>query len=215
MRPGLPPSAHQAVRPLVVTAFIRLARNGTKHGYTFEHALRVPAPYWAYCGVPDCQLIKEARARQQLATTTRGPPSAAEAFDAVLELTARRLNVETAELVRAAERSVHRAPWGGHCPSWQLVVVWLAKPFLVEMAIAEQEEHQRERQQELQARPQEEQQAQQQARQRQWQGRLQQAYEGQQRRWRQRGPPPLPRAASSWYAWVDAGFAYIHTGMPG
>ena len=60
-------------------------------------------------------------------------------FDFVCRLLAQRLGVTIPELLRAASAAVTQQ----HCPSEKLVVVWLAKPLIVELAMQAHPERER------------------------------------------------------------------------
>ena len=116
---------------LVASLFIRLPRTHVKHAYAFGYkgfqgATDVPAHYELFGTRTDLEQISRTRAlRNQTTSTTEID------FDAICRLLAERLGVGCAALLRAAERSVHPR----HCPSSRLIVLWLSKPLVVEMAM--------------------------------------------------------------------------------
>lgn len=123
-------------RALVVTAFISLPRNATKHGYqSLRHSLKVPADYYMYCSdALQCAQMQEARRP----VDARGVTSAVQqlTYEQLVRSLAQRIDVSVDALLAAARSSVHRAPgWGGHCPSAEIILIWLAKPLLVELAM--------------------------------------------------------------------------------
>ena len=117
--------------PLVVSAFLRLPRSSVKHAYAFHYTafqrvLDVPSPYMLFCSQPDCSQLNRTRTAQGHATDIR-PWS----LDAALQLLAARLQVDATLIEQATTTAVHHS----HCPSRQLIQIWLAKPFVVELAM--------------------------------------------------------------------------------
>ena len=125
---------------LVASLFVRLPRNNVKHAYAFGYkgfqlALDVPAPYELFCSPQvDCEQIRKVREAQNETTATH-----ALELDAVWRLVARRLHVTVEQLRRATTRSIVKK----HCPSAELVLIWLAKPLIVELAMKARPEHDR------------------------------------------------------------------------
>ena len=133
---GLVPPLDPRERALVVTAFISLPRNATKHGYqSLRHSLKVPADYYMYCSdALQCAQMQESRRP----VDARGWSSAVQqlTYEQLVRSLAQRSDVSVDALLAAARSSVHRAPgWGGHCPSAEIILIWLAKPLLVELAM--------------------------------------------------------------------------------
>lgn len=124
---------------IVASLFIRLPRSSVKHAYAFGYkgfqlALDVPAPYELWCTANDCEQIQQTRAAQNHSTTTHLFD-----IDAVWRLAARRLDVSVDQLRRATTRSIVTR----HCPSAELVLIWLAKPLIVELAMEARPDHDR------------------------------------------------------------------------
>ena len=114
--------------PLVTSIFVPLAANKTKHAYPFRHSLHVSAPYLLFCAPKAmCERATAIRAARGLHTDV--VPFDMNALVAELATV---LNVTVAALWAAASSSLHRR----HCPSAELVLLWIAKPFLVRLAMA-------------------------------------------------------------------------------
>ena len=116
---------------LVASLFIRLPQKHAKHAYAFQYkgfklAVDVPAVYELWGSANELEQISKARADQGHATATHPVD-----FEFICRLVARRLGVSTKQLLRAAERSVIPV----HCPSAELIVLWLSKPLVVELAM--------------------------------------------------------------------------------
>mmetsp|Transcript_7588 Transcript_7588/g.22230 ORF Transcript_7588/g.22230 Transcript_7588/m.22230 type:complete len:313 (+) Transcript_7588:76-1014(+) len=104
--------------PRVLSLFIELPRGAVKHGYSFQHAAKVPAPYLVYGTQPAIGRIAAARAAAGLLTELREID-----IGGLRNLSAASLGVSPAALELAARRSVDAT----HCPSWELVLIWLSK----------------------------------------------------------------------------------------
>ena len=116
---------------LVASLFIRLPHNHAKHAYAFQYkgfklAVDVPAEYELWGSANELEQISKARAAQGHSTVTHPVD-----FEFVSQLVARRLGVSTEQLLRAAKRSATPR----HCPSAELIVLWLSKPLIVELAM--------------------------------------------------------------------------------
>lgn len=112
--------------PLVASLFLRLPSGKVKHRYDWKHSPRVDAPYRLWCTQPDCDEIKASRAG--LAPTEIVPWS----FEALSASLAAELNVSVHALHHAARLSETRV----HCPSKELILIWLAKMLVVKQALA-------------------------------------------------------------------------------
>ena len=116
----------------VVTGFWELDDSQQKHTMaeyeTFmSSATDVDAPYLAFGNSDVLQRIEEYRlGRSQ--TTSAFPQSLAE----LLAHTAKEVGVTDKQLHEAANLSVVE----GHCPSAEVVVIWVSKPFVVQQGIA-------------------------------------------------------------------------------
>jgi|EP00908_Phaeocystis_cordata_P005960 hypothetical protein len=124
---------------LVASLFIRLPRASVKHVYAFQYkpfrlAVDVPAPYEMWGSATEVEQIQQARAARNKTTVTHPVD-----FDFVCRLLAQRLGVTIPQLLRAASAAVTQQ----HCPSEKLVVVWLAKPLIVELAMQAHPERER------------------------------------------------------------------------
>ena len=114
--------------PLVVSAFVELPRHSVKHGYSFNHSLRVPADYIIFCSpVSTCEHLHTVREKDGFSTEI-----VPMTMQAVGEQLASTIGVSPGELWAAANAS--RYP--GHCPSAELVILWLAKPLFVQLAMS-------------------------------------------------------------------------------
>ena len=116
---------------LAASLFIRLPHNHAKHAYAFQYkgfklAVDVPAEYELWGSANELEQISKARAAQGHSTVTHPVD-----FEFVSQLVARRLGVSTEQLLRAAKRSATPR----HCPSAELIVLWLSKPLIVELAM--------------------------------------------------------------------------------
>ena len=116
---------------LAASLFIRLPHNHAKHAYAFQYkgfklAVDVPAEYELWGSANEVEQISKARAAQGHSTVTHPVD-----FEFVSQLVARRLGVSTEQLLRAAKRSATPR----HCPSAELIVLWLSKPLIVELAM--------------------------------------------------------------------------------
>ena len=116
---------------LVASLFVRLPQKHAKHAYAFQYkgfklAVDVPAEYELWGSANELEQISKARTAQGHATVTHPVE-----FEFVSKLVAQRLGVSTEQLLRAAERSVTPR----HCPSAELIVLWLSKPLIVELAM--------------------------------------------------------------------------------
>ena len=112
--------------PFIASVFIRLPNKLTKHRYDFSHSPRVDAPFRLFCGEPDCKAIS--RSRSKLSSATEVVHWSYESMSGAL---ARELNVSEHVLHRAANRSVHAL----HCPSAEIIVIWLAKFVAVKLTM--------------------------------------------------------------------------------
>ena len=122
--------------PLVGTLFIKLPGGSAKHAYRHAHAPRVRAPYRLYCSPPEhCHGIAASRRVAGAGPTEVVPLS----YDDLSHSLAVELNVSVDTLHRAAQRSV--APQ--HCPSKEIVVLWLAKLLIMKLTIAAHPERHR------------------------------------------------------------------------
>lgn len=112
--------------PLVVSLFIDIGRGRAKHEYAFERSTAVDAPYLVWCSPAACDAITGARAALGLKTETVK-------WDVphLLSALAQELNVAPTMLWAAAQQSVTTV----HCPSPELVLLWLAKLYLVKQAL--------------------------------------------------------------------------------
>ena len=142
-----------AATPLVVTAFIGLARELVKHTYEFRHSANVPAPYLLWCTRQDCGKVTKFRDRSHLRTKT----ILTDMQQLVAELAAS-LKRDPLVLWRAANhtfaavkqdladsnpvwevtkhgRRRYASPTPLHCPSPELILIWLAKISLVARAM--------------------------------------------------------------------------------
>ena len=116
---------------LVASLFVRLPQKHAKHAYAFQYkgfklAVDVPAEYELWGSANELEQISKARTGQGHSTVTHPVE-----FEFVSKLVARRLGVSTEQLLRAAKRSVTPR----HCPSAELIVLWLSKPLIVELAM--------------------------------------------------------------------------------
>ena len=119
---------------LVASLFVDLGRGKAKHGFVFDRAALVPAPYLLYCSPAACSSFAKARAKGGIhPSMLRTVPWS---MDATAEGLAKAINVSTDALWHAARRSV--APV--HCPSAEIVLVWLAKLLVVRNALEERPE---------------------------------------------------------------------------
>jgi hypothetical protein len=130
-----------ASAPLVVSAFLRLRREDVKHPYQVHRTVLVPADYFVFCTNTSlsprqpspCRSIEDARASPRgkwkagVATETH-----AWSVDQMVEELASKLDLAPTAVRAAAQRSVVPI----HCPSAELVMIWLIKPFLVAKAMA-------------------------------------------------------------------------------
>ena len=127
-----------AALPLVVTFFATLNRSQVKHAYNLSKTVRIPAPYMVFCDGVACDAILEARkdsARWHKTTLSRGWSMAR-----LAHAVARALNATVDNLMRAAEASAGDRL---HCRSAELVLIWLAKPVLLGLAMARFPQQQR------------------------------------------------------------------------
>ena len=121
--------------PLVASIWMRLAPHARKHPYSFKHSLRVDAPYRVLCApAEDCEKIR--LVREQLKLQTEVVPWS---ISLLTEALAREAGVARADLEEAARLSVTPV----HCPSAELVLIWLAKPLAVLLAMRAHPERQR------------------------------------------------------------------------
>ena len=141
-RPWLVMQSHAAAAfdggevPFVGTLFIKLPGGSAKHAYRHVHAPRVRAPYRLYCSPPEhCRGIATSRRAAGVGLTEVVPFN----YDDVAQSLAIELNVSVDTLHRAAQRSV--APQ--HCPSREIIVLWLAKLLIMKLTIAAHPERQR------------------------------------------------------------------------
>ena len=116
---------------LVASLFVRLPQKHAKHAYAFQYkgfklAVDVPAEYELWGSAHELEQISKVRMDQGHATVTHPVE-----FEFVSKLVARRLGVSTEQLLRAAKQSVTPR----HCPSAELIVLWLSKPLIVELAM--------------------------------------------------------------------------------
>ena len=137
------PETRESV-PLVATAFLSLPRRqDAKHPYTLERTVLVPADYYAFCSngsLPSpCATIVQSRARARgkwragVQTEARATTMAQ-----LVDLLSAGVGLPAGVVRAAARRSVDPL----HCPSVEIVMIWLAKPFLVAAAIAAHPERQ-------------------------------------------------------------------------
>ena len=127
----MPSDITSSTNTIVASLFVRLPQKHAKHAYAFQYkgfqlAVDVPAEYDLWGSAIELEQISKARTDQGHATVTHPVE-----FEFVSKLVARRLGVSTEQLLRAAERSVTPR----HCPSAELIVLWLSKPLIVELAM--------------------------------------------------------------------------------
>jgi len=137
-----PSVAHEdAQLPLVATLHIDLARSLVKHYYNLTRTVRVRAPYHVFCDSTACDAIGQARADARRWLTT----SFSRGWDVprLVSALARAFGVEEAALLRAARRSADAPGDRMHCPSAELVLIWLAKPVMIGLAMAQYPERER------------------------------------------------------------------------
>lgn len=134
--------------PLVATAFINLPRQEAKHPYSLERTVLVPADYVAFCSnitletrhrrLSPCAVIQNSRARARgkwkagVSTEVR-PTGIAQ----LLQRLSDNARLPAASIRAAAQRSVDPL----HCPSAEIIMIWLAKPFLVWDVITAHPDH--------------------------------------------------------------------------
>eukprot|EP00316_Scyphosphaera_apsteinii_P020201 CAMPEP_0119306084 /NCGR_PEP_ID=MMETSP1333-20130426/6908_1 /TAXON_ID=418940 /ORGANISM="Scyphosphaera apsteinii, Strain RCC1455" /LENGTH=653 /DNA_ID=CAMNT_0007309303 /DNA_START=348 /DNA_END=2309 /DNA_ORIENTATION=- len=114
--------------PLVVTFMMNLPSSKRKHTYNLSKTVAIRAPLHAYCSDVACNEILQARADTGHATTTEKGWKMAR----LLQLVAEALGVEEVRLLQAVQRSAGDRL---HCRSEELVLIWLAKPILVRLAM--------------------------------------------------------------------------------
>lgn len=120
----------------VVTAFIALPSNRTKHGYELNHTVKVQAPqYVAFCDDLSCEQVGRARSHmaQERSWGAHTALRPGWTHEAVLYALAEAIGVAPGRLRRAAERSVTAQ----HCPSAEIQLIWLAKVLFVQRAMLE------------------------------------------------------------------------------
>jgi len=91
--------------PRVLSLFIELPRGAVKHGYSFQHAAKVPAPYLVYGTQPAIGRIAAARAAAGLLTELREID-----IGGLRNLSAASLGVSPAALELAARSAPTRLP---------------------------------------------------------------------------------------------------------
>lgn len=117
--------------PLIVSSFLRLPRSSVKHAYSFEYrawqnALQIPGRYALWCSQPECAQINRSRASFGHVTDVHEWSLAAQ-----LELLSRALGASGVQVKRAAQLSVHKQ----HCPSAEVIQIWLAKLMVMRLAM--------------------------------------------------------------------------------
>ena len=133
-----PTSTNRPALPLVVTAWLPLNRSQTKHGYDLRHTLGVPAHYVIFCASTDeCQELRDARSAMEPFRTDVQPNWSVRR---VAEVVARAAGVDVEALQSAAE---HSAIGPGDCTSGALVLLWVAKPVFLLLAMVAYPEQQR------------------------------------------------------------------------
>ena len=132
----------------VVTLWINLEHEGatahlrqdphrklTKHGYNLTTSVRVRAPYYIFCDAGEAMV----RARQPVAAYGPTTLDRGWSVDKVVKEIASRLAGVTEEQVWAAARksvwATDRHAKSGRCPSAELNLIWVAKPFFVAKAM--------------------------------------------------------------------------------
>ena len=140
-------ASHAASSTLVTTAFIRLPRSEAKHPYSLERTVLVPADYVAYCSNSTSSDVRQPSACatiQRSRATARGRWNAtvrtelhATTHAQLVDMIAEGVGLPAATLLAGAERSVHPL----HCPSAEIILIWLAKPFLVRATVISHHDH--------------------------------------------------------------------------
>ena len=115
------------VKMMVISAFVKLGQNKAKHAYPFRWSLGLNEDYHIFCSPEMCGKFVSTRRRLTAKTNTT-----AVWFSDVLRIVATALNSSTDTTMRRAKDSVVPV----HCPSPELVLVWMVKPFLVQSAMS-------------------------------------------------------------------------------
>ena len=123
--PSSPPPPQRV--PLVSSIFLKLPGGKAKHSYSWYHSPRVNATYRLYGTLSTASLIRNSR--KGLGAVTETVPWDYDQMSAAL---ASELNVSVAQLRLAARQSSVKL----HCPSEEVIVVWLAKMVAVKLSMA-------------------------------------------------------------------------------